>query len=132
LADAQLRQGRVPVLLLGPDERGWVEEIKAALPDAKLPLQEARLAAEIAASPLYTMALGARLSAAVANDSGAGHLLAASGVAMVSLFGPTRAAKFAPAARRLELVEAQRFGGDAMEAIPLEVVNAAIERSLVN
>ncbi len=132
LAQAQRRHGRVPVLLLGPDERGWVEEIKAALPAAKLPLQEARIAADIAASPLYTMALGARLAVAVANDSGAGHLLAASGVPMVSLFGPTRAAKFAPAARRLELVEAQRFGGDAMAAIPLEAVSAAIEQSLVN
>lgn len=130
LAQAQLRQGRVPVLLLGPDERGWVEEIKAALPDAKLPLQDQRIAADIAASPLYTMALGARLAVAVANDSGAGHLLAASGVPMVSLFGPTRAAKFAPAARRLELVEAQRFGGDAMDAIPLAAVADAVERCM--
>ena len=130
LALAQQRRGRQPVLLLGPDERDWAAEIAAALPDALLPLQDKRIAAEIAASPLYTMALGRRLAVAIANDSGAGHLLAASGTAMVSLFGPTAAAKFAPAARRLALVEAQRFGGSEMAAIPLEAVLAAVERSV--
>jgi ADP-heptose:LPS heptosyltransferase len=76
------------------------------------------------------MALGRRLAVAVANDSGAGHLLAASGVAMISLFGPSAAAKFAPAARRLTLIEAQRFGGSEMSAIPLAAVSEAVEVSL--
>ena len=50
----------------------------------------------------------------------------------MSLFGPTRAEKFAPAARRLEIVEAQHFGATAMAAIPLEVVSAALERILAS
>ena len=72
-----------------------------------------------------------RLAAAVANDSGTGHLIAAAGTKLVSLFGPTRAAKFAPAAPRLEIVAAQDFGGEAMEAIPLDAVDAALIESNV-
>lgn len=86
--------------------------------------------ADIAAGPLYTLAIGQRVAAAVANDSGTGHLLAASGCAMVSLFGPSTAAKFAPAARHLEIIEAQRFGGSEMAAIPLAAVSDAVERAL--
>jgi ADP-heptose:LPS heptosyltransferase len=130
LAAEQQRAGRRAVLLLGPDERGWEGELRAALPEALFPLQDRRVAPEIAASPLYTLALAARLAVAVANDSGTAHLLAAGGVPLVSLFGPTAAAKFAPAARRLELIEAQRFGGSDMEQIPLGAVREAVERSL--
>ena len=117
-------------MLLGPAEQEWYAALQAALPHALFPLQDERIAAAIVASPLYTMALGQRLAVAVANDSGTGHLLAASGCAMVSLFGPSAAGKFAPAARRLEVVAAQRFGADEMTAIPLAAVTDAVERSL--
>ncbi|HEX7969624.1 MAG TPA: glycosyltransferase family 9 protein [Stellaceae bacterium] len=130
LAAALQRAGRRAVMILGPDERDWHDELRAALPDALFPLQDERVPAEIAAAPLYTLALGQRLAAAVANDSGTGHLLAASGCAMVSLFGPSAAAKFAPAARRIEIVEAQRFGASEMAAIPLAAVSEAVERAL--
>ncbi|HZB94302.1 MAG TPA: glycosyltransferase family 9 protein, partial [Stellaceae bacterium] len=40
LAAAQQRRGRHVALLLGPDERGWAEELRAALPEALLPLQD--------------------------------------------------------------------------------------------
>ncbi len=130
LAMALQGAGRRVVIVLGPDERDWLGEFRAALPEALFPLLDERVPADIAAAPLYTLALGQRLAAAVANDSGAGHLLAASGCAMVSLFGPSAAAKFAPAARRLEIVEAQRFGASDMAAIPLAAVGEAVERSL--
>ena len=68
----------------------------------------------------------------MASDSGAGHLIAAAGCPLVSLFGPTRAEKFAPAARRLAIVEAQHFGASTMEAIPLDAVAAALERILAS
>ena len=128
LAQEQLDAGRMPVFLLGPDEADWLGAIRAVLPQARFPLQQA--AASGAPSPLLTIALAQRLAVAVANDSGTGHLIAAGGCAMVSLFGPTRAAKFAPCAARLEIVEAGAFGAAAMEAIPLAAVTAAIERLL--
>jgi ADP-heptose:LPS heptosyltransferase len=130
LAAAQQHAGRRVAIILGPAERDWHAGLHAALPQALFPLQDPRIAAAVATSPLYTLALGQRLALAVANDSGTGHLLAASGCAMVSLFGPSAAAKFAPAARRLAIVEAQRFGGTEMTAIPLASVIEAVEQSL--
>jgi hypothetical protein len=49
---------------------------------------------------------------------------------VVALFGPTPAAKFAPAARRLVVIEAQSFAGTEMAAIPLAAVSEAVERLL--
>jgi ADP-heptose:LPS heptosyltransferase len=130
LAEAQQRAGRRAVLVLGPDEAAWQHELAAALPGALFPLQDPRIPAEVRGSPLYTLALAGRLAVALANDSGTAHLLAAGGASMVSLFGPSAAAKFAPAARRLELVTAQRFGGSDMALIPLRPVEDAVERML--
>jgi ADP-heptose:LPS heptosyltransferase len=127
LARAEIERGRAAVFLLGPDEAEWLPALRDAVPGARFPLQEGG-AAVGDPSPLLTIALAQRLAAGVANDSGTGHLIAAAGCPLVSLFGPTRAEKFAPAARRLELVEARSFGGDAMDAIPLAAVNAALER----
>ncbi len=48
----------------------------------------------------------------------------------VTQSGPTPAARFAPFAERLTVVEAQAFGGDDMAAIPLDAVAAAVEAHL--
>jgi len=124
LARAEIERGRAAAFLLGPDEAGWHMGLREAVPRARFPLQED----SGPPSPLLTIAVAQRLAGAVANDSGTGHLIAAAGCPLVSLFGPTRAEKFAPAARRLEIVAAQDFGADAMEAIPLDAVGAALER----
>lgn len=126
LAMRQAGLGRAPVFLLGPNEASWAEAIRARLPQVLLPLQGLDKA-----PPALTIALARRLAAAVANDSGTGHMLAAADAPLVSLFGPTPPEKFAPAARRLTVVRAQDFGGgDAMEAIPVEAVAGALERLL--
>lgn len=109
--------GHVPVMILGPAEAEWVPAVQSGLPAARLPLQETSLS-----SPLLTIGLGKRMAAAVANDSGTGHMLAASDVALVSLFGPTPPAKFAPTASRLVVLRAQDFGADQMTAIPVSAV----------
>ncbi|MFD2232232.1 glycosyltransferase family 9 protein [Phaeospirillum tilakii] len=110
--------GWVPVVLLGPAEAAeWEGPVRAALPGALLPLQQAA-----DPSPLLTIALGRRLRAAVANDSGAGHMLAAADIPLLSLFGPTPAAKFAPSTPGLRLLRAQEFGGDTMQSIPVAAV----------
>jgi len=126
LARDQIAAGRAAVFLLGPDESDWLGALREAVPQALFPLQHT----DEAASPLLTLAVAQRLAAAVANDSGTGHLLAAAGCPLVSLFGPTRAEKFAPAARRLSIVDAQSFGASEMSAIPLDAVAAALERVL--
>jgi len=126
LARDQIAAGRAAVFLLGPDESDWLGALREAVPQALFPLQHT----DEAASPLLTLAVAQRLAAAVANDSGTGHLLAAAGCPLVSLFGPTRAEKFAPAARRLAIIDAQSFGASEMSAIPLDAVAAALERVL--
>ncbi len=125
LARIEIERGRVPVFILGPGETDWVAELRTAVPQAKFPLQEER-----SAEPLLTLALAERLRAAVANDSGGGHLLAAGGTALVSLFGPTAPAKFAPLARRFTVVTAQQFGGTAMDSIPVPAVTTALDQTI--
>lgn len=122
LAQRQSQRGDVPVFILGPAETEWLDQLRSSVPSARFPLQDAA-----SADPLLTVALAGRLAAAVANDSGGGHLLAAGGVVLVSLFGPTSPAKFAPLARRLKIIRAQEFGGDAMAAIPVDAVAAALD-----
>jgi len=126
LARRQLERGRVPVMVLGPGERDWRAPVRAALPDALLP----DLDSGEAAGPALSVALAGRLAAAVANDSGAGHLLASGGAPMVSLFGPTRPEKYAPFARALVIVKAQDFGSGRMADIPVDAVAAALERQV--
>jgi ADP-heptose:LPS heptosyltransferase len=128
LARREAANDRVPVFLLGPDETDWMDELRAAVPELRLPLQEEAVPAGFRLSPLFTIAVAHRLQLAVANDSGTGHLIALAGPPMVSLFGPTPPAKFAPAASRLEVVRAQDFGGEAMAVIPVESVAAALDR----
>jgi ADP-heptose:LPS heptosyltransferase len=127
IARRQVERGRVPVFFVGPMEAASLGELREAVPQARFPLQEAE---DEKPSPLLTMALAQRLAVAVANDSGAGHLLAAGGCTMVSLFGPTRPQKFAPAARRLNIIDARDFGEAAMTSIPVDVVAAAVDEIL--
>jgi ADP-heptose:LPS heptosyltransferase len=117
--------GVVPVFLLGPAEADWIEPIRTSLPGAVLPLQQASRV-----TPMLTIALARRMAVAIANDSGTGHMLAAADIPLVSLFGPTPSAKFAPSTSRLTLVRAQEHGGDEMERIPLDRVEAAVRKAL--
>lgn len=126
LAKQQIDQGRAPVFILGPGESDWVATLRGAIPAALFPT----LGHDGQPQPSIsqTIAIGQRLAAAVANDAGAGHILAAADTPLISLFGPTPAAKFAPAASRRETIEAQSFGGEAMTAIPIDAVAEAVNR----
>jgi ADP-heptose:LPS heptosyltransferase len=127
VARAQVERGRLPVFLLGPEEREWHGELRAAVPRALFPEEADR---GPIAGPCLVAALGEHLSAAVANCSGTGHLLAAGGAPMVSLYGPTRPEKYAPFARALICLKAQDYGSDRIDAIPLDAVLAAVERQV--
>jgi ADP-heptose:LPS heptosyltransferase len=122
LAREQLEQGRVPVFFLGPGERGLLEDIRVAVPGARFPEWEGRGAT----GPIFAIALAERLAAAVANDSGTGHMLAAGGAPLVSLFSKHDPAKYAPRARRLAIVDSKSFGGTDPARIPV----AAVSRGL--
>jgi ADP-heptose:LPS heptosyltransferase len=125
VARAQAERGRVPVFLLGPEENQWLDRLRGAVPEARFP--EADNEGPIR-GPCLVAALGERLASAVANCSGTGHLLAAGGAPMVSLYGPTRPEKYAPFARALISLKAQDYGSARIDAIPLDAVLAAVER----
>jgi ADP-heptose:LPS heptosyltransferase len=129
VAKRQADVGRLPVFILGPDEADWRADLGAAVPGALFPLQDARNG-PADKSPLLTIALAARLRVAVSNDSGGGHLLAAGGVPLVSLWGPTVFEKARPQTKILRTILARDFGGTAMTLIPVDAVEAAIEALL--
>jgi ADP-heptose:LPS heptosyltransferase len=135
LAQQQAEHGRIPVFLLGPEERDWVAPLQQAVPSALFPEQrnaEQRNAGrrDGIGGPCLAAALGERLAAAVANCSGTGHLLAAGGAPMVSLYGPTRPEKYAPFSRALICLKAQDYGSDQIDAIPLAAVADAVEQQV--
>ena len=130
LARTQAARGRVPVFVLGPAEAGWADGLRAEVPQALIPASDPVSGRAGSGDPAFTVALAARLAVAVANDAGVGHLIAAADIPLVSLFGPTRAEKFAPAAKRLTIVDARAFGGEAMAGIPLSAVERAVNAML--
>ena len=122
VAQWAIQQGKRPVFFLGPNETSWVEVIPKALPTALLPLQQAK---EV--TPWLTIALGHHLKAAVTNDCGTAHMLAAANTPLVSLFGPTRPEKFAPATTKLTVLKTQNWGSSRdMSVIPTDAVISAL------
>jgi ADP-heptose:LPS heptosyltransferase len=123
------REGRTPVFILGPKEGHWRKTIGDAVPSAHFPLQS-RLAETLGQSPDLTIAVARRCKAAIANDSGGGHMMAAGDVPLVSLFGPTNPEKFAPTVSHGMVLTAQSFGGVTMDQIPVSAVMTALEAML--
>ncbi len=109
-----------PVFLLGPAEAPLRATIAAALPRALFPLEHPAIGVP---QPLATVALAARCTLGLANDSGAGHMIAASGTPLVSLFGPSNAQKFRPQGARVTVVQAP---GGAMAGLGVAEVLGAL------
>ncbi len=131
LAALQHQRGRTPVFILGPGERDYLEPIRASAPFALLPQEDRTDSFADITGPLLTIALAGRLQAAVAADAGPGHMLAAGGSPLVSLFRERRKAlKFRPAAPRVEVLIAEDFGGREIGLISVEAVDQALERLL--
>ena len=130
LARIQSERGRQPVFLLGPQEQQWRALITQALPCALFPEDHPAFAGTIG-GPLRAVAVASRCAAGVANDAGPGHMIAASGAPLLSLFGPTSPAKFRPIAARSAILRAQDYGGPEMAAIPLTAAAAALDALLV-
>lgn len=121
IAAAQAEAGRVPVIFLGPAEHAQAETIRAQLPNAILPEVK---------TPYDTITLASRLRAAIANDSGGGHLLAAGGCPLVSLFrSSTVREKFMPSTRVIALAP-EDFGGVRMVDIPEDGAEKALNELL--
>jgi len=128
IAKNQVKNGRLPVFFLGPDEAAWVERIIQDVPDALFPEQENK--SSMINGPLLALALAQRLSVALANDSGTGHIMATAGTPLVSLFGPSNSRKFVASGKNWKIIEARDFGGTDINLIPIQTVNNAIEEQM--
>ncbi len=116
-------QGWRPVFLLGPIERDVLPRLRQALPEALFPGCNER---EPLASVELSLAVSRRLSAAVGHDTGASHLMAEAGTALITLFGPSDPRVWAPNARRAVIIQSRNHGGPDIALIPLSAVTAAI------
>lgn len=123
-AQGLVAEGVTPVFLLGPQEGDVEARIHAAAPGAVV--LRADPGAGRAAGLDLLIAEGQRFAALVANDNGVGHLLGGAGVPVVSLFGPTDPARWAPVAPANTILRASDYGGGAIEAIPVQPVVDAV------
>jgi ADP-heptose:LPS heptosyltransferase len=123
LAKRQNEAGRRPVFLLGPGEGDWRDTIRDKLPYALFPEQDAK---ESERGPLLGLALAERLDAGVANDAGPGHIMAAAGCPLVSLYGHTDSQKFSQPSATWCVIRARDYGSTQMQAIPLQAVVDAL------
>ncbi|WP_051511674.1 glycosyltransferase family 9 protein [Skermanella stibiiresistens] len=131
VAKAQAEQGRVPVFILGPDELEWLPQLAEAVPTALFPEQDQSVWGD-AFTPLRTIALARRFSAAIANDSGVSHMFGAADIPLLTLFGPTPAAKFQPRVTVGGAITAQEFGGRDMTDIPVQTVIERVDQLLIH
>lgn len=130
VAKEQASKGRVPVFFAGPEEAAKVPAWRAAVPKALFPEWDRTDSRPDLKGPLLVMALAARLDAALANDSGTGHMLAIGGAPLVSLFSKHDPAKYAPSAARLKILDSKEYGGKDPELIPVEDVLRALTSQL--
>lgn len=124
LARKVVERGSIPVFFIGPSERDFLEAVRRELPSALFP--EEAVSDNEAHGPLLVSALGRRLKAAVANDSGLGHMLALSSVPLILLFGRHTPAKYAPRVPALQHFWAMDNGGPELSRIPLAEVEKAL------
>ncbi len=128
LARKQLAIGRIPVFLLGPDEAELVAHVREEVPEALLPEWDRTDDFPHIKGPMLVMALAAHMSAAIANNSGTGHMLAVGGAPLVSIFTRHDPAKYAAQARGLKILHALRdYGVDDASRIPLSAALDAID-----
>ncbi len=130
VARDQAAKGRRVVFILGPEEVEWIDPISAAVPESMLPGWNGPDGQGSGMKPLEITALAERLTAAVTNDCGAAHMLAAGQVPMVVLFGATNPDKYAPATPTLRVIRAEATGAQAINSIAVETVVNALESLL--
>jgi ADP-heptose:LPS heptosyltransferase len=133
VARALIAGGLTPVFLLGPAEADLVPIVRASFESPLLPawiLQADGSATFHPAfsSPLMTVALGRHLCAAVTNDCGMAHMLAAANTPLLTLFGYTNPKKYMPLSSISEVISARHYGTIQPEAIPVEDVLPRIKR----
>ena len=79
-----------------------------------------------------SIALAERITLGIANDSGGGHLLAAGGRPLVSLFGHTGPEKFIDRPAQRIIIQARDYGGKEMSLIPVNDVADKVDQQVLS
>ena len=114
------------VLFLGPYENSIKEKLKSIFPKALLPEEQ------IKDFSGYEVVIGSTnfLSCALANDSGAGHMLSTNYCPLIKLFSYHDIHKFTPATSEITAISAKEFGSVNMSDISIDYVIKKIEEAI--
>ena len=123
-------KGRTPVFFLGPSEKDLLKYIKKRIPNALFPEWEDIAIKSGLKGPILVIALAHKLKLGIANDSGTGHMFAAGGCPLISIFSKHSPLKYAPLARKLTIIDSKKWGTKDPHIIPTEEVKKAIENLL--
>lgn len=107
------------IFLAGPLEKDLVEYIKGALTNGVILNND---------DPFLTMALAEKASLTIANDSGGGHLLAATSALHISLFNRPDYNKWLPWSKVQHPLVAESLGLNHISEITPEFLNSYIEK----
>ena len=91
LGDLLIKKNISPVFILGPKERKLRSKFKAKFKNSCV---------QNVVKSIDTIKLAKNCFAGISNDTGCGHLLAASGIPVITIFGPTNHEKFSPIGNR--------------------------------
>ena len=111
------------VFFLGPEEKLIKEKLINIFPNALLPEEQ------IKDFSSYEVVIGSTnfLSCALANDSGAGHMLSTNYCPLIKLFAYHNIHKFTPVKNMITAISAKEFGSTNMSDISVEYVIKKIE-----
>jgi len=112
ISELQQKQPNLPIVIVkGPEDSSWVNEIIESSPDAKvvIPRDVGKLAAMIAAANLM-----------LCTDSAPMHLAVAVGTYTIALFGPTEPEKLLPKSDRIVAIKSST--GKMADISPQEVL----------
>ena len=131
IARQQTKKNRKPVFFLGPSEKELVPYVKNQVPEALLPEWDSLALNSGLKGPILVIALANSLTLGIANDSGIGHMFAAGGCPLISLFSKHDPSKYAPVSNNIKIIDSKNWGGTEPKLIPIDEVISSIE-SIIN
>ncbi len=120
--------GVTPVFLLGVQESGERDWIRQQIPQAII--VDSTAAEQTEQLPWLFVALAQRARAAVTVEGGIGHLIATSGLPILTIAGPTDPIRWRPVTPHHFTAWAKEFGSRKTSDVPLAIVIARTEAML--
>ncbi len=116
VANHLLRLNLIPTFILGPKEKDIERNLQREF--------EKQIKIFSTDDPIETIKIAKECRAGISNDTGCGHLLAQSGIPIITLFGPTDHSKFAPLGNQKNVTISSQdiFKSKNINAIPTDYV----------